>query len=61
MKNLLTIAIVLGFVLSFAGCGTENDPTIGIDEQDGVGYGEDAATSALRCEVVNMKLTEAPK
>ena len=52
MKKMLAIAM-MGFVTSFMGCGTEDDPTLGID-QEGVGYGEEAAAAPSGyCAVAN--------
>jgi len=42
MKKIFAVVVVFGFVVGFAGCGTEDDPTLGIDEQEGVSYNQDA-------------------
>ena len=55
MKKIFAIALVLGFVVSFSACGTEEDAALGIDTPEM--YGEEALTPT-GCEVSALgKLT----
>ena len=58
MKKIFAVVVVFGFVVGFAGCGTEDDPTLGIDEQ------EMTAESALTygfCQVALPSMTLSGK
>ena len=48
MKSLLAMTVVFGFAVGFVGCGTEDDPTLGIDDQD-MTY--EAELTSGRCDV----------
>jgi hypothetical protein len=54
MKKMLAVMAVLGLVVGMIGCGTEDDPTIGIDAGS---YTDEAALTNGNCDVVSNALT----
>ena len=48
MKKIFAVTMVFGLAVSFVGCGTEDDPTLGIDNQD---MTDEAALINGKCEV----------
>ena len=54
MKKLFAVVVVFGLVVGFAGCGTEDDPTLGIDN---VAPDTEEILVNKQCQVVNNKLT----
>jgi len=58
MKKIFAVVVVFGFVVGFAGCGTEDDPTLNPDSeiQDN---NELSPAPAPRCQVVRGVLSGA--